>query len=124
MKPYAVFLPLALLAHPAISAPLTEYTCSFSRVASMQGVKDAGEFSLTFVADTTTGDAFMRANNGIAPVLQMTGEDAVTFLEPLKSGALQSTTILSSGLAVHSRHTVLFAGELTPSQYYGRCTEE
>ena len=48
------------------------------------------------------------------------GYSGVTFLEVLKTGAVQTTTIDDQGNAVHSRHTILI-GELVPSQYYGTC---
>ncbi len=42
-------------------------------------------------------------------------------IEKLPTGALQTTTVLKDGSAVHSRHTALSDNQLAPSQYYGKC---
>jgi hypothetical protein len=44
----------------------------------------------------------------------------MTFIEFLETGVAQTTTHeMSTGRAVHRRHTIL--DELFPSQYYGAC---
>ena len=73
-----------------------------------------------FVVDGT-GHAFAVARN-VYPVEVITGDQGITFLEVLKTGAVQTTTIHKTGSAVHSRHTMLsVTGEIVPSQYYGVC---
>ena len=78
---------------------------------------------LTFTVDTLSRLAFMEGNLGIVEVEIFVGEDAFSFTQKLISGAIQTTTILSSGAAVHSRNTVLL-GELVAAQHFGFCTVE
>ena len=60
---------------------------------------------------------------GVASVEPVVGTDGITFLKQLLKGDVQSTTITSTGEAVHSRNTI-FLGELVPTQYYGTCKKE
>ena len=62
----------------------------------------------------------MEGNAGISSVVLTDGYDGLTFLEFIPSGAVQSTTVARNGVAVHSRHSLMF-GDLIPTQYYGRC---
>ena len=65
------------------------------------------------------GSAYAVGRN-VYPAEWRLGYSGVTFLEVLKTGAVQTTTIDHQGKAVHSRHTILF-GEIVASQYYGTC---
>ena len=96
------------------------YICSFPTFAQPDGVQSAKDFVLEFNRDTVTGDAFLVGNSGLNQVFAYVGNDGVTFLESLVTGAVQSTTITTSGSAVHSRHSII-VGDLVPSQYYGNC---
>ncbi len=62
----------------------------------------------------------MQGNIDLVKVFPVWGEAAISFIEPVTSGAVQSTSILDDGTAVHSRHTQLF-GEFIPSQWFGLC---
>ena len=99
------------------------FECEFDRAVSPDnGLKTLDKlFKFTFVMDKTTHDAAMIGNAGMSPVKTATGYAAITFLETLPTGAVQSTTIImSTGEAVHSRHTYLSViSEFAPSQYYG-----
>ena len=85
------------------------------------GPKQAKGFSLEFALDTVSDKAVMIGNNGVEEVLAHKGADGLTFLEFLPTGAVQSTTISSTGESVHSRHSVM-GGKIVPSQYYGKCS--
>ncbi|MRU15813.1 hypothetical protein FDP25_10280 [Roseovarius sp. A21] len=108
-----------LIAGPA-SADTLEFVCDFPRQATDEGVASQ-DFGMTFVVDTVSGDAFIKGNNGVAPVAVLRGDFAVTFLETLDSGAVQTTTVADTGEAVHSRHTILGGSVMSPSQNYGTC---
>ncbi len=115
-----VSLLFGIAAMPA-SADTLEFVCSFPTRADEDGVASQ-LFDLTFVVDTVSGDAFIRGNNGVASVAVMRGDFAITFLERLGSGAVQTTTISDTGDAVHSRHTILGVSVMSPSQNYGSCS--
>ena len=101
------------------------FTCVFDRHVSpnTNGVSRSDTMRLEFVIDGM-GDAYA-IGQFVEPVRWVVGDQGVTFLEELRTGAVQSTTIHSSGNAVHSRHTMIsIANELVPSQFYGTCQYE
>jgi hypothetical protein len=61
------------------------------------------EFKLEFIADDVTGKAVMVDNAGMTDVDLHAGSYGVTFMEKLGTGAVQMTTIASSGARVRSR---------------------
>ena len=87
----------------------------------MDGLEDAKGFKLGFILETASGKAMTIGNQGFSKVFVTNGPIAVTFLEMLKTGVVQTTTVTPNGTAVHSRHSVLFENDLFPSQYYGNC---
>ena len=99
------------------------FTCVFDRHVSpdTNGVSNTDPLRFEFVVDGM-GDAFAVGKN-VYPVRFVIGYWGVTFLEELKSGAVQSTTIHTNGEAVHSRHTILL-DQFIPSQNYGTCLYE
>jgi hypothetical protein len=52
------------------------------------------------------------------------GSLAISFVEKLETGAVQTTVISFAGDSTHNRHTLLSDKELVPSQFYGQCTKE
>lgn len=63
--------------------------------------------TLTFVE---TGDRVGKVvgNNGVSDLWIIKGRDVVSFIEPVTSGAVMTTTIfMPTGEAVHSRNTVM-----------------
>ena len=77
---------------------------------------------LEFNHDTTTNRATMVGIAGTSDVVPHVSAGAITFLEFLATGAVQSTTIvLATGEAVHSRHSIV-GKKLVPTQYRGTCT--
>lgn len=128
---YAILGVLFLAVSPLAHADAVRFICSFDTYASPDKglVPSNPPFVLEYVCDTVTNDGFLIGNNGTSPVLPVVNTLAVTFLEVLPTGAVQSMTMeRSAGVAVHSRHTVLMAppngADLVPSQYYGRCTQQ
>ena len=98
------------------------FFCVFNQYVSpeTEGISHAEPLRIEFVVDGT-GHAFAVGRN-VYPVRIVTGDQGITFLEELVSGAVQSTTIHKTGDAVHSRHTMFsMADEITPSQYCGNC---
>ena len=98
------------------------YFCVFDHVASPEGIKEAKDFKLEFVLESPSGNAMIIGNQGFSKVTVVNGPYALTFLEVLNTGVVQTTTIVYlNNKAVHSRHTVLDGTEIVPTQYYGTC---
>ena len=119
---------LTLTAAPAVAdaAEPVRYKCTFDRYASpREGLKRLEKlYEFEFAVDSITKKAVMIGNAGVSSAVHaVDGTYAITFLEPLTTGVVQSTTVIkSTGESVHSRHTYLFLiPELAPSQNYGSC---
>jgi hypothetical protein len=113
---------LILVASGSISLAqgLTTITCDFYTVASPEGLEEAdtGFKGLKFVFKLGDSNGVMLGNAGETPVLVTTTDDSVTFIQ--LTPIVTTTTIeLKTLKAVHSRNTVL-AGQLMPTQYYGK----
>ncbi len=108
-----------LCAMPAF-ATVQRFSCVFKERVSqdMDTAVPEKPLRIEFIVDET-GHAFAVGRN-VFPVRSIVGDQGITFLEELSTGAVQSTTILPDGKAAHSRHTILL-GEFMPSQYYGTC---
>ena len=92
--------------------PPVRYRCDFKRAAGDTLV-------LEYIHEVGSDRAFIVGNAGVNSVVPVVGTDAVSFLEILNSGAVQTTTIAQNGSAVHSRHTLM--ADFIPSQYLGIC---
>ena len=101
-------------------AGLLRYECSFVFVCTEFGDCGSSDFELNFMIDTVTGEAKTVGNNGFSDVYLVSGYNSISLIEPLPTGAVQTTTIIENGHALHSRHTVI-AGTFTNSQYHGSC---
>lgn len=81
---------------------------------------------LTFI-ELQNGLGKIVGNTGVSNVITYKGPQVVSFVEPVGSGAVMSTTIyLPTGEAVHSRNTVMsFSDEgespFVVSQRMGKC---
>ena len=112
---------LALIYSGKVHAEAVKIVCEFRFYSDLNGsspVKDG--FALTFQYDSISNDAFIIGNQGLSPVHLIRAESGMSFLEPLRTGAVQTTTVDSKMFVVHSRHTII-NGNLEPSQYYGQC---
>lgn len=102
-----------------------KWSCTYPTEASPDGVKAQTNFKLDFAFDDITGKAVLVGNNGVADVDVHIGSEAISFMEKLKTGAVQNTIISSSGDSVHSRHTLMTGlGKMVPSQSYGQCVRQ
>ena len=100
--------------------PVQRFVCVFDKHVSPETTRLSSKSPLRteFMVDAT-GRAF-GVGRYVYPVKVLPGNNGITFLEVLVTGAVQTTTINKKGKAVHSRHT-LIAGDFVPSQYYGTC---
>src|SRR5262245_20964189 len=98
------------------TAKTSRWNCLFKLRAAAEGLfKD--DFRMEFAYDDVTSKAVMIGNQGVADVEIYRGPGAVTFLEKLSVGVVQTTTVTNDGRSIHSRHTII-GRELVPSQYY------
>ena len=98
--------------------------CDFTRICDVQILCNADSFTLRLRADLETGEAYVEGNNGPFDASVVQGYAAVSFMEVLLSGAVQTTTVTSGGHAIHSRHTTFRADTadgMVPTQYRGNC---
>lgn len=104
------------------SAKVLQFNCSYQKFydAEDNRLEDAKDFNFQFTVDTVTDKAVLIGNQGVEDVTFVSGDEGITFLEYLPTGAVQTTTVSKSGACVHSSHT-LMAGQCTASQYYGSC---
>ena len=95
--------------------PVQRFVCVFDKHVSPETTRlsSRSPLRIEFLVDGT-GHAFAVGRN-VYPVKVIPGENGITFLEVLVTGAVQTTTMNKKGKAVHSRHT-LIAGEFVPSQ--------
>lgn len=79
------------------------------------------EDRLSYVYDSESQKGFLIGNVGTADLEVHLGQDAITFIELLITGIVQTTTIiLKTSDAIHSRHTVM-ENSFVPSQVSGKC---
>ena len=117
----ALFVALMLVYGTAMAKGY-RWSCTYSTKVSPVGKTDA-HLQLDFVFDDVTRKAHVLGNNGSDVDVHM-GSLAISFMEKLETGAIQTTVITFAGDSTHSRHTLLSDKDLLPSQYYGQCTKE
>lgn len=110
-----------LACSPAVAEVVT-YICQFEYRIDEEG-RNEELFSLVFKIDTISHHAIMEGNVGLVDVDIYVGEDALSFVERIGSGAVQTTTITRDSAAVHSRNTLIF-GKFVAAQHFGRCGAE
>jgi hypothetical protein len=99
---------LALCTSPS-PAPAKSYrwNCVYTQKASPDGLVKEGNFKLEFAVDDITGKAVMIGSLGLSDVDVHVGPLAITFMEKLDGGVVQTTTVAGEGISVHSRHSVI-----------------
>ena len=106
----------------ALSASTITFVCNYDSYSNEEGNHKAEEgFVLTFIVDTENGKAYMVGNQGSEEVTAIQNKiGGMAFIEVTGTGNVMTTAIDTKGNSVHSRNTSI-AGELLPSQYYGKC---
>ena len=76
-----------------------------------------------YVYMVETGKGFATGNLGTSPEFVHVGTDAISFVEPIQTGAVQTlTSLLKTGEAVLSHHTI-YDGVFSQSQVMGSCEQ-
>ena len=118
-----IALIVALLIYGTATAKDSRWSCSYSDKVSPAGIETDAHLHLDFVFDDVTRKGMVFGTNG-SDVDVHVGSVAISFMEKLETGAVQTTVISFAGDSTHSRHTLLSDKDLVPSQYYGQCTKE
>lgn len=90
------------------------------QIKKSHSVEENPPFKITYSYNDSTGKAVAKGNAATVSAFVHKGVDAITFIEPLESGAIQSTTITTDGKAVHSRHSIIVS-MFNPHQMNGFC---
>jgi hypothetical protein len=119
----SVFLSLAPI--HALCDSVT-YTCRYPTYADDKGVhKSEDDLKLVFLVDSFNETAKMLSGGGRSDVNvdMLYSPSGGTALIEKKSGAdVLTTSIDTRGRSVHSRN-IIVDGQISPTQYYGRCTK-
>jgi hypothetical protein len=106
-----------------IAPPHKRPRCTYSEKASQAGIETDVNLHLDFAFDDVTRKAMVFGTDGSDVDVHM-GSSAISFMQKLETGAVQTTVIAFGGDSTHSRHILLSDKDLVPSQYYGRCIKE
>jgi hypothetical protein len=112
-----------MLVYGTATAKGYRWSCTYSEKASPAGMQTETNLQLDFIFDDVTRKAMVLGNNGSEVDVHI-GSLAISFMEKLETGAVQTTVIAFAGDSTHSRHTLIRDKDLVPSQYYGQCTKE
>jgi hypothetical protein len=113
----------AMLIYGTATAKGYRWSCTYSEKASPAGIETDAFLKLDFAFDDVTRKAVVLGSNGSDVDVHMGGL-AISFMEKLETGAVQTTVISFTGDSTHSRHTLLSDKDLVPGQYYGQCKKE
>ncbi len=125
-RSYLAALVLGTLMTDSVEAKPLSFKCSFpSLKLEMTFVLESSKLPKPENGSFALGSAVLVGNAGTSELITVRGDNAISFIEPLATGATQSTTIdLQTGEAVHSRHSLLSWGDarkFVNSQAKGNC---
>lgn len=103
-------------------ADTTTFFCNYPIYADLEGLhKQKGTFELRFLINNPPEKSYLVGNNGSAEVGVISNWDGgITLVEITNSGNVMTTAISKDGESTHSRSNSI-AGQLVPSQHYGKC---
>jgi hypothetical protein len=112
-----------MLVYGTATAKDYRWSCTYSEKVSPAGVETDAYLHLDFAFDDVTRKAMVFGTDGSDVDVHM-GSLAISFMQKLETGAVQTTVISFAGDSTHSRYILLSDKDLVPSQYYGQCTKE
>jgi hypothetical protein len=78
---------------------------------------------LTFMYTPGSQQGLMVGNAGTTDLFVWEGQQSISFMEALPTGAVQTMTVqYNSGIAVYSRHSII-GGSFSQSQVIGNCLQ-
>ena len=119
----SVFLSLAPIL--ALGDSVT-YTCRYQTYADDKGVHTSeDDLKLVFLVDNSNETAKMLNGDGRPDVnvdMLYSPSGGMAFIEKKSRADVLTTSIDTRGRSVHSRN-IIVDGQISPAQYYGRCTK-
>jgi hypothetical protein len=102
------------------------YTCHYPTYADDKGVHDSeNNLKLVFIVDSVKETAKIGGSDGRSDVnvdMIYSPSGGMAFIEKKSGADVLTTSIDKHGRSVHSRN-VIVDGQVSPAQYYGRCTK-
>src|SRR4029453_5293396 len=95
-----------MLVYGAATSKSYRWSCTYSDKVSPAGIETQPPIQLDFFFDNATRKAMVFGTNG-ADVDVHVGSLAISFMEKLETGAVQTTVISFEGDSTHSRYTLL-----------------
>jgi hypothetical protein len=116
---------IALMPIHGLCASVT-YTCYYRTYADEKGVHDSEDnLKLVFIVDSVKETAKISGSDGRSDVnvdMIYSPSGGMAFIEKKSGADVLTTSIDKHGRSVHSRN-VIVDGQVSPTQYYGRCTK-
>lgn len=110
----------------AFSETLT-YTCHYHTYADDKGIhKLEDDLKLVFLVNSSTGTATIVGSDRKSDVtvdILYSPSEGMAFVEKKNGADVLTTSIDKRGKSVHSKN-IIVDGQLSPAQYYGRCTNK
>jgi hypothetical protein len=105
---------------------IVTYTCHYPTYVDDKGVHTSEEnLKLVFIVDSVTETAKIGGSDGRSDVnvdMIYSPSGGMAFIEKKSGADVLTTSIDKHGRSVHSRN-VIVDGQISPAQYYGRCTK-
>jgi hypothetical protein len=102
------------------------YSCHYQAYADDKGVhKPEDDLKLVFLVDSSNETAKMVSSDGRSNVnvdMIYSPSGGMAFIEKKSGADVLTTSIDTRGRSVHSRN-IIVDGQISPAQYYGRCTK-
>jgi hypothetical protein len=103
------------------------YTCTYQNYADDKGVhKSEDDLKLIFLVDSSKETAKMVSSDGKSDVnvdMIYSPSGGMALIEKKSGTDVLTTSIDERGRSVHSRN-IIVDGQISPAQYYGRCTKK
>jgi hypothetical protein len=103
------------------------YTCYYQTYADEKGVhKSEDDLKLIFLVDSSKEAAKIVSSDGKSDVnvdMIYSPSGGMAFIEKKSGADVLTTSIDKRGKSVHSRN-IIVDGQISPAQYYGRCTKK
>jgi hypothetical protein len=103
------------------------YTCLYQSYADDNGVhKSEDELKLVFIVDSSKETAKIVSSDGKSDVnvdMIYSPSGGMAFIEKKSGADVLTTSIDERGRSVQSRN-IIVDGQISPTQYYGKCTKK
>ena len=103
------------------------YTCLYQTYADEKGVHNSeDDLKLVFTVDSSKGTAKIVSSDGKSDVnvdMIYSPSGGMAFIEKKSGADVLTTSIDERGKSVRSRN-IIVDGQISPAQYYGRCTKK